>query len=134
MDTFFLHRGGQQIPNPLKSRLNSLLILLLSIGCNLSHLIWDPQDPMAYARQARLTFSTDNARSRLFFSHLRCHASITVWDRSAPVQNLLPFKDTPINTTGFPERGSCLVCLVLLLFRPQSSGSPTRPSSRAFPP
>ena len=68
VDVFFLHRGGQWIPNPFKSRLNSLSISLLSIGRNLSRLIWAPPDPMSYACRARLTCSTVSARSRWFFS------------------------------------------------------------------
>lgn len=92
MDTFFLHRGDQRIPNPLKSQLNPMSIPLLSIGHNLSHLIWAPPDPTSYACQAWLTCLTNNARSWQFFSHLHYHASITEWDRSALLQNLLPFK------------------------------------------
>jgi hypothetical protein len=42
-----------------------------------------PPDPTPYARFARLTCSTDSARSTAVFSHLRCHASIAEWNRSA---------------------------------------------------
>lgn len=45
-----------------------------------------------------------------------CHVSIGVWNHSTLVQNLLPFKGTSINNTGFPERESHLVLSALFPF------------------
>jgi len=96
----------KQIPNPFRMQLNSLSILLLSIGCNLNHLIWALQiwhhKHILHGWLAWLI-----ARDQpWFYLTSACHASMGVWNRSTPVQNLLPFKGTPINTTSFPVRGS----------------------------
>lgn len=123
VDRFFLHCGGQQIPNPIKSRLNSLSIPLLSIGHNLNHPIWAPQDPMSYTRRARLTCSTDNMRSQWFFSHRCCHELIAESNRSALLQNLLQFKGTLIKTTSFQVMGSALVRWCFLFLYPRFCSS-----------
>jgi len=113
----------KRIPNPFRTQLNLLSILLLSIGCNLSRPIWAPPDPTSYAHQARLTCSTDNARSWWFFSHLRGHASIAECDRSASSET--SYRSRAPRSKPRVSRARVLPSYVspFSFFRPRSSGS-----------